>query len=96
VSDPDNAGHGWHLWADPDAQAEWWADAACAGADPDWFFPEKRDPWKVANAKRVCNGCPVLEPCRDYAMPKRLLDGIWGGLTAGERDRLRRANRRAR
>jgi WhiB family redox-sensing transcriptional regulator len=93
VTDPD-AGHGWHLWADPGVRDPWWHSAACAGHDPELFFPAHHERWKTRRAKQICNRCPVIEECRDYATPKRLLDGIWGGLTASERDRMRRANRR--
>jgi WhiB family transcriptional regulator, redox-sensing transcriptional regulator len=61
----------------------WRYRAACRGADLDLFFPgpgESAEP-----ARRVCAGCPVREPCLDYALRHGITHGIWGGLA--ERDR---------
>jgi WhiB family transcriptional regulator, redox-sensing transcriptional regulator len=41
-------------------------------------------------AKRICAGCPVLEPCRSHALRVREPYGIWGGLTEHEREQLYR------
>lgn len=58
--------------------------AACADADPDLFFDSK------AAARRICASCPILEACQKWslAFPGRL-HGVIGGLTEGERRRLR-------
>ena len=43
-----------------------------------------------AAALEVCAGCPVRRECADYAVaagPR--LGGVWGGLTAAERARIR-------
>lgn len=74
-----------------------WADAAlCAQADPDlWFelsgvrFEQKANGEREAAAKSICRRCPVLAECRDYAMSDPSLHGIWGGLTAKERQAKR-------
>lgn len=69
------------------------AEGACRHLDPALFFPWKGQP--TGGAKKVCAGCRVREPCLEYslAIPERF--GIWGGLTEGERRRLRRSRRRA-
>lgn len=67
----------------------WMADAAC-GAHPSVdFFPGHGEP--TAPAKAVCAGCPVAAVCLDFALVNREQDGVWGGTSAVERKRLRRA-----
>ena len=36
-------------------------------------------------AKQLCQSCPILEPCRSYALNAREPYGVWGGLTPLER-----------
>jgi WhiB family redox-sensing transcriptional regulator len=50
----------------------------------------------LAEAKRVCGGCPVREACRGYALENEEEYGVWGGLSEAERKRLIDARRRAR
>ncbi len=49
---------------------------------------------KIAEAKAICRGCPVLEPCRDWALtgPDPAEAMIAGGLTFAERVVLRRGS----
>lgn len=75
----------WPAWIDKTTETP-----ACRGHDTDLFFPEQRTPefWKrIAEAKRVCAVCPLLEQCRGwaYAQPWQALAGIWGGTTQSER-----------
>ena len=77
----------------PQDRAPWWEEAACADTDPELFFPDRGEPWKAERARQVCNRCRVLNQCRDYAVAEGHLLGIWGGLTADERAKLRRARR---
>lgn len=70
----------------------WQANAACAGADPELFFPARGEP--TATAKAVCATCPVRDPCREYALARTEKFGIWGGLSERERRALRRRRRR--
>lgn len=71
----------------------WRMDALCAQTDPDLFFPEvgERNP----AAKAVCGRCAVREQCLAFAMGNREPYGIWGGLSADERKKLRTRQRRA-
>ncbi len=74
-----------------DPNPGWREEAACAGADPDLFFPVgDTDLETIAAAKAVCAGCPVKEDCLAYSIETNQTDGVWGGLTASERRRLRR------
>ena len=77
----------------------WRARAACRGTDPELFFPIGRDDVdrpEIDAAKEICAGCPVLDDCLDYALATHQPDGIWGGLTTSERQRLARRRARAR
>lgn len=69
---------------------DWQKDAACLGMDPDMFF----HPWGDTPSNRlereklavaVCNGCVVIERCRQWALEVREPYGVWGGLTEDER-----------
>lgn len=71
----------------------WEYDAACATIDPELFFAgddtaSYRD---VAAAKTICGGCPVRRECLELGLdfPR---DGIFGGYTAKERHKMRKAS----
>lgn len=67
--------------------ARWRELAACRGTDLDVFFPERGE--SAGAARQVCAGCPVRQPCLDYAVTNRITSGVWGGLTERERRALR-------
>jgi len=75
------------MW-EPDI--DWRKDAACAGVDSDVFFPGLEDPAASERAKVICAACPVQEACLQYALSTNQAAGVWGGLDANERRRLRR------
>lgn len=55
--------------------------------DPEtWFSGEYED---IALAKRMCAECPLQKLCLDYAIRNNEQGGVWGGLTHGDRYRLR-------
>lgn len=64
---------------------------ACRSHDTDLFFPGSaagaRMHRQIAQAKQICFTCPLLHPCRAWALsqPARHLHGIWGGTTQPER-----------
>jgi WhiB family redox-sensing transcriptional regulator len=71
----------------------WHARAACRGLDTEKFFlPDAvRGPKKVARenaAKAVCQGCPVIANCLNWALAVAEPHGVWGGTTPQERDQL--------
>lgn len=48
---------------------------------------------QARRAKRICRDCPVVSECLEYALSNNLNetdDGIWGGMTPGERRELKR------
>lgn len=77
------------LMFEPDDRG-WRAEAACAGSDLDLFFPPEDDFDKIAEAKDVCATCPVVDDCLQFALSTNQTDGVWGGMDANERRRLRR------
>ncbi len=73
---------------------DWRLEAACAGADPDLFFPGRGD--NVEPARSFCRRCPVADDCLEYALEHGEKFGIWGGLAERPRREIRRDRRRAR
>ena len=71
----------------------WRQRGACKDADPEIFFDESKRGVKKAQA--VCRRCPVLGTCLTWALEAGLPFGTAGGLSAGERDGLRRVAGRA-
>ncbi|MEY9948334.1 WhiB family transcriptional regulator [Kitasatospora sp. GAS1066B] len=64
----------------------WMTRAACAGhPEPDTFYPLPRGLRHIAEAKRVCAGCPVASECLTDALERGDRHGIRGGLTEAER-----------
>lgn len=64
----------------------------CATTDPELYYPPKglQASVEIRMAKNLCEGCPVKSECLTYALEANEPYGIWGGLTANERTRLRR------
>jgi WhiB family redox-sensing transcriptional regulator len=67
--------------------ARWRELAACRGADLGLFFPGRGE--SAEPARQVCAGCPVREPCLDYALGNGITHGVWGGLAERDRRALR-------
>lgn len=71
----------------------WMRRAACRETSPELFFPAGETPSyqpRIAEALMVCYDCPVTSDCLQYAMEREVASaryGIWGGLTARDRDR---------
>lgn len=77
---------------DPDS-TRWMDNAACKGEPTNHWFAFATGGDKAAivaseRARSVCAGCPVNVECRDYAIQIEA-DGIWGGTTWHERQRIR-------
>ncbi|MFF1272533.1 WhiB family transcriptional regulator [Streptomyces marokkonensis] len=77
------------------ADTRHWLDrAACAGEDPEIFFPlsDTLAPGAEARAAlALCRRCPVLSACRRWAVEHGEDNGIWGATTAAQRRAIRRA-----
>lgn len=81
----------------------WRQEAACAGADPELFFPltaAAQHTDQVTRARSYCVRCEVIAECE--RMAARLesrgvrVHGIWYGTTEGERDLMRAQARETR
>lgn len=70
--------------------SDWREDAACLQSYDPRFFPERGDSSSHREAKAVCFGCPVREPCLEHALTKPERFGIWGGTSERERQVIRR------
>lgn len=73
----------------------WVQNAACGGRTDleHLFFPERGVPSSIA--KSLCRQCPVQVECLRFALDTRQPFGIWGGLSAEERERMLRRRRAA-
>ena len=67
-----------------------WEGAACLTTDPDLFFDSHYR--AVYLAKKICETCPLIEMCAEYAMtnPEMAEYGVWGGMSESERRALRK------
>jgi WhiB family redox-sensing transcriptional regulator len=71
----------------------WWIlEAACRGHDPEIFFPSTSAEVvkHLDTAQQICGTCIVQAECLDYAQVNKFDEGIWGGLSANQRRRIRR------
>lgn len=72
------------------ADVSWRSRAACRGMDVNLFHPGEGKTRKAV--LDTCRGCPVrlecLEEARRCETPWEGRQGIWGGLTPGQRRRL--------
>lgn len=69
----------------------WHRDAACKEHPEVEFFPVRGQ--STRPAKALCAGCLVRQECAAYAFdhdPPGRVDGVWGGLSGPDRERLRR------
>ena len=81
------------LLADTDRPENWRFEAACRRTDPDLFFPVGTTGLAVSqidSAKAVCQTCPSLAPCLEFALTTNQDSGVWGGTSEEERRKLRR------
>ena len=70
---------------------EWSNDAACAGKDPNIWFPESdraSSTEAVQKARRICLLCPVKRECLEWAFENvhSTVEGIYAGTTGKERE----------
>ncbi|MER6914427.1 WhiB family transcriptional regulator [Streptomyces sp. NPDC000594] len=71
----------------------WQTAAACTDEDPELFFPVSgTGPGadQVARARQVCERCPVVQDCFDWAERTGQRTGVWGGVLATQRRSVRR------
>ncbi|WP_280406630.1 WhiB family transcriptional regulator [Nocardia carnea] len=69
---------------------DWQLLGSCRGLESAVFFhPEgergRARAARVRRAKQICDGCPVLDRCRNYALAVGEPYGVWGGMSEDER-----------
>jgi WhiB family redox-sensing transcriptional regulator len=72
---------------------DWMTRGNCRNEPPSRFFPS--DGVGVEAARRICETCPVQEPCLEYALIERIDHGVWGGASERERRRILKRRRMA-
>ncbi|MGW9374094.1 WhiB family transcriptional regulator [Streptomyces xanthophaeus] len=78
---------------------DWRHNAVCREEDPELFFPiGTTGPalMQIQEAKAVCCRCPVMEQCLRWALESGQDEGVWGGLSEGERRAMKRRAARNR
>ncbi len=70
---------------------EWMANGLCAEKHPSTFFPS--DGVGVEKARKICNECPMQQPCLEYALRNRIDHGVWGGTSERQRRRILKQRR---
>ena len=69
----------------------------CMVTDPElWFHSHDEDYSLPRVAKKFCGECPVRQQCLEYALKVNEQYGVWGGLTAKERQALQAKGRSRR
>ena len=63
----------------------WQDDALCKETDPEAFFPETM--YAAKDAIAVCQRCPVVDQCLEYAIQNDETSGVWGGVDFTTRGR---------
>lgn len=80
-------------WAVPTDRPEDWRDRGLCRAHPDpdlWYATAAESHGaRVDQAVAICVRCPVLNLCAQWALETAEPWGVWGGLTAGQRARMR-------
>ena len=54
----------------------------------DTFFPERPNLYTRAAAIRICDSCPVMVECDDYANQTEEKTAVWGGVNRTKLSRL--------
>ncbi|MCV7361142.1 WhiB family transcriptional regulator [Mycolicibacterium neworleansense] len=72
------------------ASLDWRSRGSCRDADPTVFYGPDRERAaarrrRVAQAKAICQACPVKRACLRQSLRLAERHGVWGGLTADER-----------
>ena len=61
----------------------------CIGIDTEVFFPETLNYENLPALKAVCNNCPVISECLEYALRVKV-QGFWAGTTEIQRRHIRK------
>jgi len=64
----------------------------CRDSDPDAFFPAENAAgyYKPTKAIELCQSCPVIAMCLDFALLNNEIHGIWGGMNTRQRQQFKK------
>jgi WhiB family transcriptional regulator, redox-sensing transcriptional regulator len=72
-------------------EESWQRLGSCRLSAPEVFYPEDGGRAglraREERAKRVCRACPVIDDCRSHALAAREPHGVWGAMSARDRQR---------
>lgn len=72
---------------------DWQQHALCRGTmapGVPGYFPERgRHPGETKRLCEMCQQCPVIDDCLEFAMVNNIKHGIWGGLSERGRRKIR-------
>jgi WhiB family transcriptional regulator, redox-sensing transcriptional regulator len=66
----------------------WYDRAACRGVSVELFYSDREA--DIAEAVRICRGCPVRDRCLQVAIEHQEAFGVWGGTPERPRRRVYR------
>ena len=80
-------------------RGDWRILGSCRNVESSLFFSPEGERGRdrarrEARAKRVCQDCPVLTECREYALAVAEPYGTWGGMSENDRRRHIRPRQR--
>ena len=73
-----------------------WRPICSDHPDPDLWFPEKGEPEKLEEARRICKNCPCSAKCWWIAEHQDERWGVWGGILAEDVQEARKREKRRR
>jgi len=87
-----NHNHNAYLPDSSEPVHQWMEDAACANTFTELFFYHNKSTKisEVADALRICQGCPVIERCLQFAFDSNDQYAVLGGTTPGQRREMKR------
>lgn len=79
---------------DTTRKADWRDTSACAPQKkPERWFPKPGNKPAITDAKTICFSCPAMYECAQHALTQSEDDGVWGGLSEGQRTTIRKKYR---
>jgi len=75
-----------------EGDTSWHTQAACKNVDTNLFFPAggSGTPTNWDQAVTICQQCPVVNQCLEFALRTQQKDGVWGATTPHQRQQMRR------
>lgn len=75
---------------DTERATDWRDTAVCRGSNTDHWFPAAGNTIAVQAAKANCFACPAMLQCAQFALTTSQDEGVWGGLSEGQRTTIRK------